>query len=60
MMEQQADSSTQKTVTKCGFKINSTEEELKRWAQSSITEIINAVAAYFAKQKQQEMPLESA
>jgi hypothetical protein len=31
MMEQQADSSTQKTVTKCGFKINSTEEEeLKR------------------------------
>jgi hypothetical protein len=58
MMEQQAvpqrKKQSQKTVTKCGFKINSTEEELKRWEQSSINEIINAVAAYFAKQKQQQ------
>jgi hypothetical protein len=56
MMGQQANSSTEKKqlLTRGFTSINSTEEELKRWEQSAINEIINAVAAYLDKQRQQQ------
>ena len=60
MTDQQANSSTEKKqlLTRGFTSINSTEEEeeeeLKRWEQSAINEIINAVAAYLDKQRQQQ------
>ena len=58
MTDQQANSSTEKKqlLTRGFTLINSTEEEeeLKRWEQSAINEIINAVAAYLDKQRQQQ------
>lgn len=58
MTNQQANSSTEKKqlLTRGFTSINSTEEEeeLKRWEQSAINEIINAVAAYLDKQRQQQ------
>jgi hypothetical protein len=62
MTGQQANSSTEKKqlLTRGFTSINSTEEEeeegeeLKRWEQSAINEIINAVAAYLDKQRQQQ------
>jgi 4-hydroxyphenylpyruvate dioxygenase-like putative hemolysin len=57
MMGQQANSSTEKKqlLTRGFTSINSTEEEeLKRWEQSAINEIINAVAAHLDKHRQQQ------